>query len=127
MSVKKNKLYKKIGKEIEKLYCYFGSYPNSIPNPIGLKQFAEYEHSKIYPLDPDLYFLHLKTGKIWYNLQVETYRQAYSTNEWPGWYLIKHDFKNELWLIKHLFGWIKYPEWLDKNDKEKETTTETLV
>jgi hypothetical protein len=126
MSVRKKKLYKKISKDIEKLYASFGNYPQSIPNEVGLKQFAEFEHSKIYPIDPDLYFLHLKTGKVWYNLQVEMYRKMYQTNDWPGWYQIKEDYKDELWIIKHLFSWVKYPEWLDGKEEE-ETTRKTLV
>ena len=70
MSVKKRKLYKKLDRNIEKVYSYFGSYPDSIRNDLGIKQFCEHEYLNILPKNPDLYYLHLKTGKVLYNLSV---------------------------------------------------------
>lgn len=61
----------------------------------GLAQFHDYESRGIRPQSPDKYFRFLLDGKAWWEWTLNNIAETYGTDEWPGWYCLALDFKDD--------------------------------
>lgn len=116
MSVRKRKKKGTLDKELERLYRNF-SNKHTEPNDTGREQFIIWQSLGINPVEPDQYFIVLKEGKHWFNVQQSMIRDSYLTDDWWGFYTYHEDFKKtgELWILKHLFSWHEdLPKWFLK-------------
>jgi len=65
------------------------------PTEEGLRQFFDYESKGKWPSRPDPYFTFLLDGKRWWEWTLNFYAAQYGTADWPGWYCLALDFKDD--------------------------------
>ena len=89
------------------------------PTKIGRQQFFDYETYGTCPEKPDPFFLCLRQGKKWFNVQQDDLRKSWGTGEWFGFYCYWKDWKGQRWVLRHLFSWVPkelIPEWFYRED-----------
>lgn len=62
---------------------------------IGLGQFFLFESRGIKPDSPDKYFSFLLDGKKWWEWTLNFYKERYEADDWPGWFQLAQDFKDD--------------------------------
>lgn len=95
------------------------------PTDAGLKQFFEYESYGKMPDDPDPYFMALLNGKKWWEWTLNFYAERFHCGDWPGWYILAFDFKDDPAGFKQLRQRLRFPplspqEVIDEADKQLE-------
>lgn len=97
---------KGLNREQERLFNFF-SNKKVLPNELGRQQFHTWNCIGIEPADPDMYYTQLREGRKWYFWLQEELYQDYGTEEWPGWSALVNDWKDNLWVFRHLINWYK--------------------
>lgn len=106
--------------EFERLYQFFSGLPAPADEQ-GRVQFFEFTSQGLVPIEPTPYFLCLQSGKKWFNVQQAEIRKSFLTSEWWGFYQYWIDWKENRWILKHLFSWCDIcPDWLFKEDINEE-------
>ena len=49
----------------------------------------------------------MKEGKKRFDLLTSEYRTMYINDEWWGWHALINDWKDNIWILKHLTRWYK--------------------
>jgi hypothetical protein len=88
----------------EEIFVRFSRYKTE-SNELGKQQFFDHQSQGKKPHTPDPYYVCLDDGKTQFDLMVQEYKKLYDSDDWWGWDIIYHDWKDELWLLPYLFKW----------------------